>query len=114
LSKAPEKPSLIPTWAMPEAFKKRQQKAGQGFDPKKVEPVDCFEVADRTEGNDWIMRRHTGKDSGRGIVGWSRIASSRFSGRDPAFQALDFVLAYGELSDEQKELITGKFSAQCT
>jgi hypothetical protein len=102
-------PSLIPTLDMPDAFKKRFQKAAQGFDLKRVEKVDCYEVADRAEGNEWIRRRHQGQDSGRGIVDWSRIASSRFTGRDPAVQALDFVLEHGELADDQKELIAAKF-----
>jgi hypothetical protein len=102
-------PSLVTTLEMPEAFKKRLHKAAQNFDVKKVEPVDCFEVADRAEGNDWIRQRHSGEDEGRGIVAWSAIAGSRFKGRDPALQALDFVLAHGELSEEQKETIAGRF-----
>jgi hypothetical protein len=102
-------PSLLITLAMPDAFRKRLQKAAQNFDVKKVEPVDCYEVADRAEGNDWINQRHTGANEGRGIVNWSAIAVSRFRGRDPALQALDFVLQHGELTDEQKETIAGKF-----
>ena len=98
-------PALINTLDMPEAFKKRLLKASQGFDVKKIEPVDCYEVADRAEGNDWIRQRHNGADEGRGIVNWSAIAGSRFRGRDPALQALDFVMEHGELTDEQKEKI---------
>jgi hypothetical protein len=37
-------PALISTLEMPDAFKKRLLKASQGFDVKKVEPVDCYEV----------------------------------------------------------------------
>ncbi len=102
-------PSLLITLAMPDSFRKRLQKAAQNFDIKKVEPVDCYEVADRAEGNDWINQRHTGANEGRGIVNWSAIAVSRFRGRDPALQALDFVLQYGDLTDEQKETIAGRF-----
>jgi hypothetical protein len=98
-------PSLIPTFSMPDAFRKRLEKAAQKFDSKTVEPVDCFEVADRAEGNDWIRRRHNGEDGGRGIVDWSAIAVSRFTGRDPALQALEFVLEHGNLSEEQVERI---------
>jgi hypothetical protein len=103
-------PSLIHTFSMPDAFRKRLEKAAQKFDPKLVEPVDCFEVADRAEGNDWIRQRHSGEDNGRGIVSWSSIAGSRFAGRDPALQALEFVLQHGDLSEEQVEKInTTKF-----
>ena len=98
-------PSLIHTFTMPDAFRKRLEKASQKFDSKNVEPVDCFEVADRTEGNEWIRQRHSGEDAGRGIVNWSSIAGSRFAGRDPALQALEFVLQYGNLSEDQIERI---------
>ena len=102
-------PSLLTTLEMPEAFRKKLQKAALTFDVSKIEPVDCYEVTDRTEGNDWLRQRHSGADAGRGIVNWSAIAGSRFRGRDPALQALDFVLEHGGLSDEDKERIAGKF-----
>ena len=103
-------PSLIYSFTMPDAFKKRLEKAAQKFDPKRIEPIDCFEVTDRAEGNDWIRGRHTGADNGRGIVDWSAVASSRFAGRDPALQALEFVLQHGHLSEEQIERInTSRF-----
>ena len=94
--------SLIHSLTMPDAFRKRLLKAAAKFDPKNVEPVDCYEVKDRAEGNDWIRQRHKGEDAGRGIVDWSAMASSRFAGRDPALQALEFVLEHGGLSEEQK------------
>jgi hypothetical protein len=99
-------PSLIHSLTMADAFRKRLLKASGKFDPKNVEPVDCYEVKDRAEGNDWIRQRHKGEDSGRGIVDWSAMASSRFAGRDPALQALEFVLEHAGLSDYQKEQIT--------
>ena len=102
-------PSLITDLTMPDAFKKRLQRAALTFDVAKLEPVDCFEVDDRAQGNDWVRQRHNGADSGRGIVDWSAIASSRFRGRDPALQALDFVLEHADLTEEQTEQITGKF-----
>lgn len=99
-------PSLVHSLTMSDAFRKRLLKASAKFDPKNVEPVDCYEVKDRAEGNDWIRQRHKGEDAGRGIVDWSAIASSRFAGRDPALQALEFVLEYAGLPEEQKEQIT--------
>jgi hypothetical protein len=103
-------PSLIADLEMPDAFRKRLQKAAQPFDLKTVEPVDCFEVTDRAQGNDWVRQRHMGEDSGRGVVDWSALASSRFRGRDPALQALDFVLEHATLTDEQKDqIVNAKF-----
>jgi hypothetical protein len=66
-------PSLITDLIMPDAFKKRLQRAALTFDVGKLEPVDCFEVDDRAQGNDWVRQRYNGADSGRGIVDWSAI-----------------------------------------
>jgi hypothetical protein len=102
-------PSLVETLEMPENHKKRLQKAASTFDVKKIEPVDCFEVADRAEGVEWIRRRHTGEDEGRGIIPWSAVATARFKGRDAALQALDFVGQHADLTEEQADLLAGKF-----
>ena len=102
-------PALLTSLEMPDALRKRFLKAANSFDVTKLEPVDCYEVADRAEGNEWIRQRHSGADEGRGIVSWSAIAGSRFRGRDPALQALDFVMEHGGLTEEQKEIIAGKF-----
>lgn len=91
------------------AFRKRLLTAGKGFKVASVEPLDCYEVANRTEGVEWIVRRHTGENSGRGIVPWSGLAGARFRKRDPGLQALDFVLEHGDLDDELKEQIAAKF-----
>jgi hypothetical protein len=108
-AKLMKKSALIPTFDMPDSFKRRLEKAAEDFRTIKIEPIDCFEVATRAEGEDWIRRRHQGQDSGRGIVDWSPIAKARFSGSNPALQAYDFVMEHGDFTDEQKELIAQKF-----
>jgi hypothetical protein len=37
------------------------------------------------------------------------VAASRFRGRDPALQALDFVRQHGNLTDAQQQIIEGRF-----
>lgn len=90
-------------------LQKKIEKLAQNFDLKTVEPIPCYEVATRAEGNSWIEQRHTGEDEGRGIVRWSGVASSRFRGRAPALQALDFVRQHGNLNEDQKKVIEGRF-----
>jgi hypothetical protein len=102
-------PSLVADLDMPGAHKKRLERAAGNFDVKSIEPVDCFEVSDRVDGVEWIGQRHSGEDEGRGIVGWSAMAVSRFRGRDAALQALDFVAAYADLTEAQAALIAGRF-----
>ena len=105
-----KKPALVPTLEMSDAYKKRLQKAAEGFDAKKIEPVDCFEVTTRAESDEWLSRRHQGEDNGRGLVDWSPIQKARFSGGgNRALQAYDFVMAHANLTDDEKELVAQNF-----
>jgi len=90
-------------------IQKRLEDLAPRFDLASVEPIDCYEVKDRAEGATWIHQRHTGENEGRGIVNWDAVATRRFKGRDPALQALDFVMTHGGLSDEEKKAIEARF-----
>lgn len=103
-------PAILTGLEVRPALQKRFETLAHIFDPKAVEPVACFEVPDRAGGSTWIEQRHSGEDEGRGIVNWSGLASSRFRGRDPALQALDFVRQHAQLTDDQKKLLDdGRF-----
>jgi uncharacterized ParB-like nuclease family protein len=84
-------PAAMTGLAIPSATQKRVEAASKRFDRTTVEPVRCFEMADRAAAATWIDQRHRGEDEGRGIVRWSSEAGRRFSEGDPALQALDFV-----------------------
>lgn len=90
-------------------IQKRLEELSAQFDRTTVEPMDCYEVPSRVEGATWILQRHTGENEGRGIVNWSSVARRRFTGRDPALQALDFVMTHGGLSDDEKTNIEARF-----
>lgn len=66
-------PHLLVSLQMPDALRKRLQNAAKNFDIKVLEPLDCYEVADRAEGNEWIRQRHMGADSGGAL--WTGPAS---------------------------------------
>lgn len=102
-------PTLVNDLEMPEAYRKRLIAAGHSFKERKLDAIDCFEVDDRTESVEWIVRRHTGENGGRGIVDWSGLAAARFRGRDPGLQALDFVLEHGDITDEVRDQIATRF-----
>lgn len=74
-----------------------------------IESLPCYELADRAEGAMWIRQRHSGENGGRGIVNWGGVASARFRGSNPALQALDFVLAHGDLTEEDQAEIDDGF-----
>lgn len=102
-------PHVLTSLQLKGALQKRLETLAKRFDRKGVEPVECFEVSGRDEATQWIYLRHTGENEGRGVVGWSGLATSRFRGGDPALQALDFVRTYGNLSDDQKRLLGHSF-----
>jgi hypothetical protein len=102
-------PAILTGLEVRSGLQKRFDKLAQAFDPKSVEPIPCYEVANRTEANIWLAQRHSGENEGRGIVNWSGVAGSRFRGTDPALQALDFVRQHAELSSDQKKLLDGRF-----
>jgi hypothetical protein len=102
-------PAVLTGLELRAAIQKRFEELAVEFDRTTVEPIDCYEVADRAEGATWIHQRHTGENQGRGIVDWSSVASRRFTGRDPALQALDFVMTHGSLSDDEKKSIEARF-----
>lgn len=102
-------PALIGSLETKESFKKRFEKLQHDFKKKPIKKIDCFEVGSREEARRWILLRHTGENQGRGLVGWSAIASARFRGQEPALQALDFVTRYGNLSAADLETITKSF-----
>ena len=102
-------PHVLASLEIKASLQKRFEELAKHFDRKDVEPVACFEVPSRDQGNQWIYLRHTGENEGRGVVGWSGVAASRFRGGDTALQALDFVTNYGNLSDDQKRHIDNTF-----
>jgi hypothetical protein len=102
-------PHVLTDLHVKSSLQKRFEALAKRFNRNDVEPVDCFEVSSREEGTQWIYLRHTGENEGRGVVGWSGLAASRFRGGDPALQALEFVRNYGNLDDDQKRLIDHTF-----
>lgn len=91
------------------AVKKRFDTLSDEFDLDRISPIACYEIGDRASAAAWLNQRHTGENKGRGIVSWGGVATARFRGRDPALQALDLVLEYGDLSDEERELVEDHF-----
>lgn len=102
-------PAVLSSLNIKSSLQKRFEELATRFNRGDVEPIACFEVSNRDEGNQWIYLRHTGENEGRGVVSWSGIAASRFRGGDPALQALEFVKAYGNLGERQKELLERNF-----
>ena len=102
-------PSVLKELEVRTLVKKRLEELAAAFDLDTVQPIDCYEVADRTVATPWLSQRHTGENKGSGIVDWGGVATARFRGRDPALQALDLVVNHGGLTDEEKEVIAGHF-----
>lgn len=103
------KPAVMTGLDMPPAVKKALEREGTTFSKSLVEPIACFELDARQDGEYWLELRHKGEQGGAGIVDWSSSAQQRFRERTPAIQALDMVTERGGLTADQRALITDKF-----
>ena len=72
-----------------------------------IEDVACALVKDRDEAHHWIELKHTGENSGAGIVQWGAEEAARFKKRAPEVhtQALDFLERRGDLTTEQRRKV---------
>jgi hypothetical protein len=102
-------PSVMSGLDMPDPMKRLVERAAEGFSKSTIEPISCFELASRQEGDYWLELRHKGQNQGMGIVDWTTVASGRFRKRSPAIQALEMVTERGGLSADQRAKITDKF-----
>jgi len=102
-------PTVMTGLDMPPPMKKIIERLAEKFSKSKVEPISCFELASRQEGDYWLELRHKGENQGMGIVDWTSVQSQRFRNRSPAIQALEMVVERGGLTPEQRSKITEKF-----
>jgi hypothetical protein len=74
-----------------------------------TDSVPCVVVTDRNEAHHWIELRHTGQNSGAGIVHWERHETERFIARTGGLeihtQALNFLEKRGDLTPERRRAV---------
>lgn len=93
-------PTLAPT---KELQKKFAAIAKIGEAPRRVQ---CIITESRIQAAHWIRLRHTGENSGIGVVRWSTSETSRFGGRStPTEKARLFIEAVSNLYSEDSELL---------
>lgn len=105
------KPSIMTGLDMPGPMKKALEKTAKTFDKSLVEPISCFELDARQDGDYWLQLRHGGEQDGAGVVDWPSAAKQRFRTRTPTIQALDMVTEHGGLTAEERSSITEAFPA---
>ncbi len=93
------------------ATNKRLKKLSVDFRDDPIDNVDCSLAKDRGEAAHWIQLRHTGENSGAGLVGWGAVESARFSRRQGQHSAeldvLEFVEQHGRISDRARQNLPG-------
>jgi hypothetical protein len=102
-------PAVLKDLEVTSPVRRKLEELSEAFNLRSIEPIDCYELATRAESAAWLNQRHTGQNKGRGIVDWSGVQTARFRGRDPALQALEFVLEHGGLAEEEREAIEDRF-----
>lgn len=102
-------PSVMTGLDMPPPMRSILTKLAAQFSKSKVEPIACFELISRQDGDYWLRLRHKGEMQGAGIVGWTGIQSARYDRRSPALQAFEMVLERGGLPADQRTKISERF-----
>lgn len=102
--KALETPSIT-EGGLPQIDQRKLKRLSYRFHEKPLATIQAVLFEKPEEATHWIKLRHTGLNSGAGLVVWSSNETDRFislhSGkRKPAGQILDFVLQHGTLSPE--------------
>ncbi|WP_344122649.1 hypothetical protein [Streptomyces blastmyceticus] len=94
------KPSLAPTEPLQRKF---AAIANSGVVPRRVQ---CVVAENRAQAAHWIRLRHTGENSGIGVVKWNSAEVSRFGGRStPTEKARILTEAVSDLFAEDAELL---------
>ena len=102
-------PAVMGGLDMPPPMRKILERLAKEFKKNRVEPIACFELAARQEGDYWLELRHKGENQGMGIVDWTTVQSQRFRSKSPAIQALEMVIERGGLNPDQRSKITERF-----
>jgi hypothetical protein len=103
-------PSVMTGLDMPSPMRSILTKLASGFEKSKVEPIACFELNSRKDGDYWLRLRHRGENQGAGIVGWTGLQSQRYDKRSPALQAFEMVLERGGLPADQRTRLSENFN----
>lgn len=102
-------PAVMGGLDMPEATRRIFERLAKGFQKSRVEPLPCFELASREEGNYWLNLRHNVGHEGAGVDSWKSLAKRRFEGKPPAVQVLELVTERAGLTSSEFASITEKF-----
>ncbi len=104
--KALETPSLIsPILSQRDAAK--LAKLSSDYSRHPLDEIPCVLFKSEDEALHWVELRHTGQNSGRGLIDWESDEKDRFKARhsgarNPAGQVIDFVNRHGSLTAEAK------------
>ncbi|MES0183655.1 hypothetical protein NKK48_02940 [Mesorhizobium sp. C386A] len=101
-------PSLLEDMKIPDSLRTKLTDLADDFDTKTVEPISGVVMPDRDTARRWIELRHTGQNSGRGIVDWNGVQTARFRG-DRTLDLLEFVRQKGNLTPAEQAAIASNF-----
>jgi hypothetical protein len=94
--------------SIPENKQRTINKLAEQFRKHSIDVLDCAVVDNRTEADRWLQLRHTGQNSGVGVVEWDAELKARYltrltQGKHIGVQVLDIVDAHGLLSEKAKK-----------
>jgi len=96
-------PSLLSSLGLSDNGMKKYKALQEEAKGKLSREINCLIFPTREEARHWIYLRHTGENSGVGVVPWDGIQTQRFRGASPALQVIEFVKNSDYLDSETKK-----------
>lgn len=92
-------PKLAKSLGLRESLCRRLKVINRKFGGNLLSELPCVVAPSRSKARPWIELRHTGENSGVGIIGWNGVAAARFRGVSPETLFVEMVKESGYLDD---------------
>ena len=101
-------PTLLRGTKLPETLISSLTKLVAGFDANTVSELSCVRFANRSDANEWILRRHGRGMEGEGRIAWGPLEIQRFQKDRTVLDIIDFVEKNSTFSNEEWRRIKGR------
>ena len=98
-------PVILKGTSLPEAVVNSLEKIAEGFDKKLAADLRCVRFQNRSDANEWILRRHGRGMEGEGRIPWGTLEVQRFQKDRTILDIIDFVQKNSTYSNEEWQTV---------
>ncbi len=101
-------PTFLKGTSLPATLIGSLTKLAAGFNASSVSELRCVRFANRSDANEWILRRHGRGMDGEGRIAWGPLEIQRFQKDRTILDIIDFVEKNSTFSNEEWQRIKGQ------